>query len=342
MNQFETISTQILYHTACELAARGIDVSGDPQWDPVTRVSSGGERPRITYSQGNSLIQKALTLTNDETLGLAVGHRQSISSLGLMASGLLASPTRMDALNLGLKYQELAGNMVKLELLSEGDNGDVVLQATPGDTASDVARFLVDEIFITVAKIFNFLTPDEKPFDSITLTFDVEEVSTYKKYFDCSVVAKSDRNTVRLRQGVMDQKLETADPFSLAEITTVLDELMIARKHAVGFLDQVQHILLRNLRHPAKIGDLANELQLSERTFRRRLNANGTGYRDLIDDLRYNKAMELLTNSELSITEISAELGFTDPRGFRRLITSLTGKSPREIRRDSTKNKAAT
>jgi len=51
--------------------------------------------------------------------------------------------------------------------------------------------------------------------------------------------------------------------------------------------------------------------------------------------LRIQKAMELLRNSSLSITEIALEVGFNDSNYFTRQFRRVLGETPRSFRRAS-------
>ena len=54
---------------------------------------------------------------------------------------------------------------------------------------------------------------------------------------------------------------------------------------------------------------------------------------DYLNQLRINKSIELLRNTELSIKEISFQCGFQSPQYFSRIFKQQTGKTPREIAR---------
>ncbi|MEJ2115004.1 MAG: helix-turn-helix domain-containing protein [Gammaproteobacteria bacterium] len=58
----------------------------------------------------------------------------------------------------------------------------------------------------------------------------------------------------------------------------------------------------------------------------------GVTFRDFIIKARIKKAAELLTNSDLSITEVSYEVGFQDLSNFSRTFRRITGKSPSDYR----------
>ena len=67
-----------------------------------------------------------------------------------------------------------------------------------------------------------------------------------------------------------------------------------------------------------------------KRTMQRRLKEQNTSYRELLNEVRINMAMELLANSDISITRIADRLCFSDLANFSKAFTQYTGLSPRE------------
>ena len=77
-----------------------------------------------------------------------------------------------------------------------------------------------------------------------------------------------------------------------------------------------------------EIHDLAKQLNLSEATFQRRLKAEAVSYQQLKNDIRRDIAIELLTQTDYSLQQISDELDFHDPSAFHRAFKKWTGVSP--------------
>jgi len=72
---------------------------------------------------------------------------------------------------------------------------------------------------------------------------------------------------------------------------------------------------------------LAFRCGMSERTLRRRLSDAGTSYRELLDDVRRERAL-LLLDAEQSISLIAQHLGFSDATAFARAFRRWTGHPP--------------
>lgn len=97
-----------------------------------------------------------------------------------------------------------------------------------------------------------------------------------------------------------------------------------------------RHFLAMTLREQRKLpslDDLAQHLAVSSMTLRRRLAAAGTSFRIIRDELRHEMAIDMLTNSRMSIEEIAERLDLCDSDALRRAFRGWTGMAPTEYRR---------
>lgn len=83
---------------------------------------------------------------------------------------------------------------------------------------------------------------------------------------------------------------------------------------------------------------VARAFGMSQRTFARRLQENGTTFRALLDAARFDAARVLLRSSAVSLEDVSNRLGYADATAFARAFRRWSGFSPAVWRR---KNVAA-
>jgi AraC-like DNA-binding protein len=80
--------------------------------------------------------------------------------------------------------------------------------------------------------------------------------------------------------------------------------------------------------------EMADHMNMSVRTLRRRLKNVGTTYQQFKDKLRCDAAKSYLSRPELKINAVSALLGFDEPSAFHRSFKKWTGQTPGEYRND--------
>ncbi|MET0051732.1 MAG: helix-turn-helix transcriptional regulator [Candidatus Thiodiazotropha sp.] len=77
---------------------------------------------------------------------------------------------------------------------------------------------------------------------------------------------------------------------------------------------------------------IAQQLNLSLRNLQRKLQHEGTNFKQLVDETRKALAIEYLTASGKPLIEIGYLLGFTESSNFSRAFRRWTGESPQNYR----------
>ena len=78
---------------------------------------------------------------------------------------------------------------------------------------------------------------------------------------------------------------------------------------------------------------IASALGIGVRTLSRRLQDEGTSFRAVLDQARYEVACQLLGATRMPVTEIGVALGYASPPGFVRAFRRSAGQPPSEWRR---------
>ncbi|MEN8801245.1 MAG: helix-turn-helix transcriptional regulator, partial [Thiogranum sp.] len=70
----------------------------------------------------------------------------------------------------------------------------------------------------------------------------------------------------------------------------------------------------------------------SKRSLQRRLTESGTRYSEILEQARFDAASELLKGTELKVTDVAHQLGYSDSAHFSRAFKRIAGVSPRVYR----------
>ena len=101
-----------------------------------------------------------------------------------------------------------------------------------------------------------------------------------------------------------------------------------------GFIAYVEHLLLLGLSLGTPSADwVAGRLGLSVRSLQRRLTEEDTTFEETRQRVLQQKAKEMLSRSDLSISQVAFDLGYSDPAHFSRAFQNWVGMSPRSCRR---------
>ncbi len=337
--QHSKVPPHLLRYLLQELEQRGIaaqkvlpQIFLGQNTDPSEYLS---HEARLTYQQSRLIILKALALTGDKSLGLAVGHRQSITSLGLVGLGVMASPTGRAALKFGIRYHRLAGSMLEIDLEPADDNA-LIMSARSRFHEPVLLTFFVQELFAAMAGVVRFITGSRQAIRRIEMMqTSPEKRSLYHEALGSSLSFGASKNAIFFDAVHLERPLATADRFVLQEVETLLAGMIQEESNRLGFLKIVEEEVRRGLKNNPSIEEIAGVFSMSERSFRRKLTAFQVSFRDILSQIRQSQAMELLLWSRLSSEQIAAELGYSDPRVFRRAFKQWTGETPSQFRKSS-------
>ena len=117
-------------------------------------------------------------------------------------------------------------------------------------------------------------------------------------------------------------------------LRTAPESILLKYKNGSSLAARVRRRLRQFL--PGEVPDfegLADELNMTPATMRRRLHEEGESYQSIKDQLRRDLAISYLSHSSRSVMDIALELGFSERSAFHRAFRKWTGASPGEFRR---------
>lgn len=85
-----------------------------------------------------------------------------------------------------------------------------------------------------------------------------------------------------------------------------------------SLIDGIRHQIRATLQHPPKLSEVAQTLQISPATLKRKLKKHRTSYQQLVDECRLFKAIELIEDNHYSSADVAAYFDIPDRSNFRR------------------------
>ena len=142
------------------------------------------------------------------------------------------------------------------------------------------------------------------------------------------------RNSFEFPQKLLKKQLMFSDQHELNQAQKLCD-VELKNIEALNDLSEVVKSKLSRAALPLpNIEVIASDLNISVRTLRRRLESLGIQYIDLKQEVLNTKALELLSLSDLSLQQISWELGYSDYKSFSRSFKKLNKFTPSQYRKN--------
>ena len=156
----------------------------------------------------------------------------------------------------------------------------------------------------------------------------------YEDVFRCPVIFDRPRIAVIIERHALNNGPVLA---AGRKTVTYSDLRRIAERPAPTDLVSIvrEIIRLRLLDGDIDIDGIARHLELGPRTLQRRLNDEGTAFRALVSQVRAERALEMLRETEAPMIDIAIELGYSSSSHFTRAFRKAVGRLPSDIRRDA-------
>jgi AraC-like DNA-binding protein len=155
------------------------------------------------------------------------------------------------------------------------------------------------------------------------------DVEPYRRFFRAPLRFDSEFCALRFAVDWLHRPIENADP----------ERMRIAQEEAVAddrgdLLQQVCSALRVQLLSDSCSGDdVAQVLAMHRRTLNRRLHAQGETFQNVLDEVRFEVARQLLSDTELALDDIAAATGYAGVSPFMRSFRRWSGTTPTRWRR---------
>ncbi len=296
---------------------------------------------RVTGTEFQRLIRWLVDACNDPLFGLKSGSYVQPGSYSIFGYMIMNCRSAREALHMTPMYESIVGDMGVTKLEKAGSRLAVRWVCQYDDPI--IIPHMIDNVLFSWTQFARYLAdlPDGKPY-FVQLERDEpsnEVLATYQEMFGCDIEFNAKRSALIVDEEVLEIPLRQPDPGLLQSLTQQAESMMDELKQKKTIILQVRAVLRRLMEHelPRK-EKVAEALDMTERTLQRRLQEAGTGYQQLLDDIRRETAIEWLTTTQVAINEIAINLGFSEVRSFHRRFKSWTGHAPGEYRTLHTKN----
>ncbi|HEY2515128.1 MAG TPA: AraC family transcriptional regulator [Polyangiaceae bacterium] len=289
--------------------------------DPSTRLSP---------ERGTALARSLIRAAGDAEIGLRAAERFQRGDADLLGYLAGESPHALGALETIAQYVRLLGDSFAFEVEPARKDGVVaILLGRSG------ARPLIPEMVDMLSGAIVLFVRGRSGGRVNPLGVKLPRPSParperYRRFFGCPVAFAAGRGIVRYVEVSLRTPFSGADP-RLAEILHESARGSLSRlPQGDSLIDRVRaNVTARLEKGTVHIDDVATELAMSERTLRRHLAAAGVAYRDLLDEVRRDRATMLLGEGR-SVTETALLVGFLDATSFTRAFRRWTGVLPRD------------
>ncbi|OUM02681.1 hypothetical protein A8M77_10040 [Variovorax sp. JS1663] len=290
---------------------------------------------RVSYAQVATVFGNALERARDPTVALRAGARMHLTAYGMWGYALLSSRTYASLLEFSVKYRRVIGPMADMAYDHAREPGrcsfEVLLSPDPRDP---LYRFALEFTYAAHLTLARDLYGEAFGFTGVRAACPAPaHADAYRTLFRCPVEFDQPANELRWDPAWGHCAPRMQDPITHAMACDACRQFLQELNQSGGIASAVRRTLVEHMpwRFPT-IESMAGELALHPRTLRRRLEVEGTTYRDILAGVRRALAIEYLRKTRMTTEEIASRLGYSDAANFRHAFARWTGRSPHDYR----------
>ncbi|MBB3104911.1 AraC family transcriptional regulator [Azomonas macrocytogenes] len=316
---------------------KGLDEENLLKEAGISRKLLDSSHLRITSDQFSRLMLAIWRMGDDEFMGLAP-YRSRHGVFALMARQAVECRTLGSVYHHLSRFYNLVNDSLRLELRIEG--GDALFSMTLADPGHD-PDYLFREFFMLLWHRFpSWLIGHRIPLKYITFEYpEPKHLAEYRLMFPCPARFNENSNCFVFGIEALDAPVVQTPATLRTHLKRAPLDWFIRQAYNSAYTRSVLNYLEKATDLAStNIGEIANELHLTERTLRRKLSLEGTSFQIIKDGIRRDMAIHYLNQPSISIIQISRQLGFSEPSAFTRAFRQWTGESPKTYR-DAAQNK---
>jgi len=288
---------------------------------------------RVSIDTLKALMKRAELELSNSHVGLHISKRFRISGYAYAGEIYSACVNTEQALAMSMKYSPLAHNIGKFEKAKVSDEHSIVKYTWEPSFKSDLIdsyRHIVECIVNNYLETIKWLTWDfGECVKAITFQHSGEApLDEYDNIFGCKPIFNASETAIFLRQDILEKPLSTSNPVKLSLLEKRLNQLLAEYNVESDLIQRtkfVLHKIIQSRRPTVKM--VAQELSLSERSFKRYLKNQGTKYQDLLQEVKMELCAGYIKEG-LPYPEIAQLLWYFDHSALTRAYKNWHGISP--------------
>ena len=327
--------------------------------DMVRYLEQRGVRPETTYralavepslleipnarlpgSLAERSWEQASRLAGDPDIGLHCAENFNPGALNILGYVLLSCRTAAEALSRLGQFAALLNDGMRVQVERAGTRIQCYFEVVPNcdNYLARAPRHAMETMACGTLITMRRLTT--RPIAPLAVTFRharPARIEEHLRIFGEGVVQFSQpANSIEFRRADLEQGLLSANPALLAMFDAQAEKLLAqidrSQPERGTTSRRVLAILTRRITATVpSVRDVALELAMSERSLQRELREEGTSFRQLIEDVRKEIALQYLAQPGALASEAAFLLGFSEPGAFTRAFRRWTGASPTQF-----------
>ena len=289
---------------------------------------------RMTARQMELLSGAAMQALDDEGLG-AFERRLPWGSYGMLARASITSPDLGVALKRWCRHHALLTGDIGVQLRRHGESAAIVIEerARIARHGAGAREFCLVHVLRNIHGLACLYIDSRIPLQGACFPFAAPaHAEAYRFMFPGPLEFDAAQATIRFDARYLALPLRRDEKALRRMLQRALPLTVLQYRRDRLLVEQVRQVLVTRPEQARNAESLAHLLHLSARTLHRQLKEEGASLQQLKDEVRRERAGDLLYRTEQPLKQIAQAVGFRNEKSFIRAFRQWTGASPADFR----------
>jgi AraC-like DNA-binding protein len=312
--------------------ARGLDAEGLLRQVGLSPGLLQSPQTRVSAKHYGALWRLVALTLDDEFFGQD-SRRMKAGSFAMICHSVLNCKTLGSAIDRNLRFYALILDDIYGKLNLDGAEASITLH----DTAAPQRVFAHEVLLMLLHGVACWLVGRRIPIKRAQFSYEEPAHSgEYRLMYSTSIDFRAPHTSIIFDAAFLELPIVQNERTVKEFLRNAPENILLKYKNGSSLGARIRRRLRQSL--PGDLPEfeaLAEEMNMTPATLRRRLHEEGTFYQSIKDQLRRDLAIGYLSHSKRSAMDIGLELGFSERSAFHRAFKKWTGATPGEFRRRS-------
>ena len=298
----------------------------------ITPAQLAKPTSHITARQMETLSGTAMQALGDEALG-AFSRRLPWGSYGMLARASITSPNLGIALQRWCRHHALLADDIVLRVSTSGESAAIkVDEKMPGQ----VGEFGLVHVLRNIHGLACWYVDSRIPLQGARFPFAAPlHADAYPLLFQGPLQFNAPQAEIRFDARYLALPLRRDEKALQTMLQRALPLTVLQYRRDRLLVQQVRQALANPAVASHNAETLAATLNMSPRSLHRQLQEEGASLQQLKDEVRFERAKDLLLRTSKPIKQVAAASGFRNEKSFTRAFHEWSGETPGGFRKRS-------
>lgn len=298
----------------------------------IERTALSDPDTRFDYRRLEWLWQSAIDTTGDPSLPLRAAQRVQAGDFGVLTYIAAASRDSRSAFETLRELLPLMTTLADIGLDDSNDRPIVRYHWKPGFEISVPTREYAVGTIVQASRAVG--SHSWGPEEACFAYPPPDHAGDYERILEIPVHFDASHDAVVFSASMLDDPNPASDPALVQALERHARELLAKLPFGDDLPSRVRHEIASLLPSGASAEAVAETLRMSARSLRRRLEAENTSYKQILDEVRCELARRYLDQEQRGVEQVAFALGFSDGSAFHKAFRRWTSESPTDFARN--------